>query len=282
MAVLSLSDAHLAFGHVALLDGAALALEAGERIGLIGRNGTGKSSLLKVIAGLEKLDDGVLQQTQGLRVRYVAQEPEFDSAGTVFDAVGEGVAEARVVRDAYEAHAGRADLDPAAKTAELDVLQTRIEALDAWNWEQRVETTLAQLHLDGTRTIAELSGGTRKRVALARALVAVPDVLLLDEPTNHLDLDSIAWLEELLVAFRGSVMVVTHDRAFLDTVATRIVELDRGVLRSYPGAFAAYEARKVEELSAEALASARADKLLAQEEVWVRKGVEARRTRSVG
>ena len=273
MAVLSLSDAHLAFGHVALLDGASLALEAGERIGLIGRNGSGKSSLLKVIAGLEKLDDGLLQQTQGLRIRYVPQEPEFDSAGTVFDAVGEGVAEARALRDAYEAHAEGAD---------LDLLQTRIEALDAWNWEQRVETTLARLHLDGARTIDELSGGTLKRVALARALVAVPDVLLLDEPTNHLDLDSIAWLEELLVGFAGSVMVVTHDRAFLDAVATRIVELDRGVLRSYPGAFGAYEARKEAELAAEGLANARADKLLAQEEVWVRKGVEARRTRSVG
>ncbi|HSC63433.1 MAG TPA: ATP-binding cassette domain-containing protein [Caldimonas sp.] len=273
MAVLSLSNAHLAFGHVALLDGASLSLESGERVGLIGRNGTGKSSLMKVIAGLEKLDDGLLQQTQGLRIRYVPQEPLFDDAGTVFDAVGEGVAEARVVRDAYEAHAEGVD---------LDALQTRIEALDAWNWEQRVETTLSHLHLDGARTIAELSGGTKKRVALARALVAVPDVLLLDEPTNHLDLDSITWLEELLVGFKGSVMVVTHDRAFLDAVATRIVELDRGVLRSYPGAFAAYEARKVEELAAEAKESARADKLLAQEEVWVRKGVEARRTRSVG
>ncbi len=273
MAVLSLSNAHLAYGHVALLDGAALSLEAGERVGLIGRNGTGKSSLLKVIAGLEKLDDGLLQQTQGLRIRYVPQEPEFDAAGTVFDAVGEGVAEARVVRDAYEAHAEGVD---------LDALQTRIEALDAWNWEQRVETTLSHLHLDGARTIAELSGGTKKRVALARALVAIPDVLLLDEPTNHLDLDSIAWLEELLVGFKGSVMVITHDRAFLDAVATRIVELDRGVLRSYPGAYDTYEARKEEQLASEALASARADKLLAQEEVWVRKGVEARRTRSVG
>ena len=273
MAVLSLSDAHLAFGHVALLDGAAFSLEAGERIGLIGRNGTGKSSLLKIVAGLEKLDDGLLQLTQGLRIRYVPQEPVFDVAGTVFDAVGEGVAEARAVRDAYEAHEEGVD---------LDALQSRIEALDAWNWEQRVETTLQQLHLDGARTIAELSGGTKKRVALARALVAVPDVLLLDEPTNHLDLDSIAWLEELLTGFAGSVVVVTHDRAFLDAVSTRIVELDRGILRSYPGSFTAYETRKGEELKDEALASARADKLLAQEEVWVRKGVEARRTRSVG
>jgi ATP-binding cassette subfamily F protein uup len=282
MPVLTLVDAHLAFGHVALLDGASLALDAGERIGLIGRNGTGKSSLLKVIAGIEHLDDGALQTGQGMRIRYVAQEPEFDLAGTVFDAVGEGVAEARVVRDGYETLAARSDLDPAKKGAELDALQARIEALDAWNWEQRVETTLARLGLDGVAAIAELSGGTRKRVALARALVAVPDVLLLDEPTNHLDLDAITWVEELLVGFRGSVVVVTHDRAFLDAVATRIVELDRGVLRSYPGSFAAYESRKEDELAAEALAKARADKLLAQEEVWVRKGVEARRTRSVG
>jgi ATP-binding cassette subfamily F protein uup len=273
MAVLSLSGAHLAYGHVALLDGAALSLEAGERIGLIGRNGAGKSSLLKVIAGLEKLDDGLLQQTQGLRIRYVPQEPIFDAGRSVFDAVSEGVAEARGVRERYEAHAPGDD---------LDALQTRIETLDAWTWEQRVETTLAQLHLDGARRIGELSGGTKKRIALAQALVAVPDVLLLDEPTNHLDLDSIAWLEELLKGFRGSVVVITHDRAFLDAVATRIVELDRGVLRSYPGNFAAYEARKVEQLASEALANARADKLLAQEEVWVRKGVEARRTRSVG
>ncbi|MDQ2735205.1 MAG: ATP-binding cassette domain-containing protein [Pseudomonadota bacterium] len=273
MAVLSLSGAHLAYGHVALLDGAALSLEAGERIGLIGRNGTGKSSLLKVVAGLEKLDDGLLQLTQGLRIRYVPQEPVFAADMSVFDAVGEGVAEARTVRERYEAHAAGDD---------LDALQTRIETLDAWNWEQRVETTIAQLHLDGARRIGELSGGTKKRVALAQALVAVPDVLLLDEPTNHLDLDSIAWLEELLKGFRGSVVVITHDRAFLDAVATRIVELDRGVLRSYPGNFAAYEFRKVEQLASEALANARADKLLAQEEVWVRKGVEARRTRSVG
>ncbi|MBX3621526.1 MAG: ATP-binding cassette domain-containing protein [Rhizobacter sp.] len=272
MAVLSLSNAHLAYGHVALLDNAAFSLEGGERLGLIGRNGAGKSSLLKIIAGLEKPDDGLLQMTQGLRICYVPQEPVFDARASVFDTVSEGVAEARTVRQQYEEHAEGTD---------LDALQTRIEALDAWNWEQRVDTTLAQLHLDGTRVVGELSGGMKKRVALAQALVAVPDVLLLDEPTNHLDLDSIAWLEELLKGFKGSVMLITHDRAFLDNVCTRILELDRGVIRSYPGNFSAYERTKEEQLAAEALANARADKLLAQEEVWIRKGVEARRTRSV-
>jgi ATP-binding cassette subfamily F protein uup len=272
MAVLSLSNAHLAFGHVALLDNAAFSLEAGERLGLIGRNGAGKSSLLKIIAGLEKLDDGLLQMTQNVRICYVPQEPMFDAGHSVFEVVSEGVAEARSVRQQYEEHADGVD---------LDALQTRIEALDAWNWEQRVDTTLHQLHLDGERPIGELSGGMKKRVALAQALVAVPDVLLLDEPTNHLDLDSITWLEELLRGFKGSVMLITHDRAFLDAVATRIVELDRGIIRSYPGNFTAYERMKEEQLASDALANARADKLLAQEEVWVRKGVEARRTRSV-
>jgi ATP-binding cassette subfamily F protein uup len=272
MAVLSLSNAHLAFGHVALLDNAGFSLEAGERLGLIGRNGAGKSSMLKVIAGLEKLDDGLLQLTQGLRICYVPQEPLFEADATVFDVVSEGVAEAKQVRQQYEEHAEGVD---------LDALQTRIEALDAWTWEQRVDTTLAQLHLDGSRRLGELSGGMKKRVALAQALVAVPEVLLLDEPTNHLDLDSISWLEELLRGFKGSVMLITHDRAFLDAVATRIVELDRGQVRSYPGNFTAYERLKEDQLASEALASARADKLLAQEEVWIRKGVEARRTRSV-
>ena len=272
MALLSLSNAHLAYGHVALLDATGFSIEAGERLGLIGRNGAGKSSMLKVIAGQEKLDDGLLQMTQGLRICYVPQEPVFEPGHSVFEAVSEGVAEARAVRQAYEEHADGVD---------LDALQTRIEALDAWNWEQRVDTTLAQLHLDGAREIGQLSGGMKKRVALAQALVAVPDVLLLDEPTNHLDLDSIDWLQSLLCGFKGSVMLITHDRAFLDGVATRILELDRGLLRSYPGNFSSYERMKEEQLAADALAGARADKLLAQEEVWIRKGVEARRTRSV-
>ena len=282
MAILSLSNARLAFGHVALLDNAAFSLQTGERLGLIGRNGAGKSSLLKIVAGLERLDDGLLQLTQGLRIRYVAQEPVFESDVTVFHVVSKGVAEAKAVRAAYEAHAAQDAAHGAAHDATFDALHERIEALDAWNWEQRVATTLAHLQLDGDRRIDELSGGTKKRVALAQALVAVPDVLLLDEPTNHLDLDSIAWLEALLRDFRGAVMLVTHDRDFLDNVVTRIVELDRATLRSYPGNFSAYERVKEDQMAAEALGSARADKLLALEEVWVRKGVEARRTRSVG
>jgi len=273
MALLTLIDAHLAFGHVPLLDGAAFSLEAGERVALIGRNGAGKSSLLKILAGLERPDDGSLQVQQATTRFYVPQEPAFDPAATVFDVVGEGVAEARELRSRYESHAPGED---------LDALQTRLEALGGWTWEQRVQETLERLHLDAAATVGPLSGGTRKRVALAQALVARPDVLLLDEPTNHLDLDAIAWLQGLVRDWPGALVFISHDRAFIDAVASRIVELDRGVLRSYPGNYAAYEATKARELESEALASARADKLLAQEEVWVRKGVEARRTRSVG
>ncbi|WP_326535134.1 ATP-binding cassette domain-containing protein [Pseudorhodoferax sp.] len=272
MALLSLSNAHLAFGHWPLLDAADFSLEAGERVGLIGRNGSGKSSLLKVLAGLERLDDGLLQRSQQVRVVYVPQEPQFESGATVFDAVADGVREARELRLRFEQH------DP---EDDLDAMQTRLEQLGGWTWEQRVEEALQRLALDGARPVSELSGGFKKRVALAQALVAQPDVLLLDEPTNHLDLDAILWLEELLRGFAGSLLVITHDRAFLDAVCTRIVELDRGLLRGYPGNFAAFEAAKQYELQNEALANARADKLLAQEETWIRKGVEARRTRSV-
>ena len=273
MALLTLSNAHLAFGHVPLLDGAALSLETGERVALIGRNGAGKSSLLKILAGLDKPDDGVLQLQTGLRRVYVAQEPLFDDSATVFEAVSDGVAEARELRARYERH------DP---EDDLDAVQTRLEAVDGWTWELRVEQALQRLNLPPQASVASLSGGTKKRVALARALVAAPDLLLLDEPTNHLDINAIEWLQELLNGWRGALVLVSHDRAFIDAIATRIVELDRGLLRSYPGSFAAYESTKARELEDEALANARAEKLLAQEEVWIRKGVEARRTRSVG
>ncbi|HRY88439.1 MAG TPA: ATP-binding cassette domain-containing protein, partial [Rubrivivax sp.] len=272
MPLLTLAHAHLAYGDAALLDDASFVLQPGERVGLIGRNGSGKSSLLKLLAGLEAPDAGELQRAQGLRCAYVPQEGGLDAAATVFDAVADGLADARALRLRYEQHASGDDL--AALHAQLDTL-------DAWHWEQRVATTLSQLQLDGTRRVGELSGGSAKRVALARALVAAPEVLLLDEPTNHLDLDAIAWLEGWLQGYGGAVVVVSHDRAFLDAVATTIVELDRGRLRAYPGNFAAFERRRDEELAAESAAAARADKLLAQEEAWVRQGVEARRTRSV-
>jgi ATP-binding cassette subfamily F protein uup len=269
MALITLLEAQLAFGHVPLLDHAGFSLETLERVGLIGRNGTGKSSLLKILAGLEKPDDGVLQVQSHIRIAYVAQEPDLDAQSSVFDAVSVGLQRVRDLIDEYSQGHG-----------DLDAMQSEIEALDGWNWEQRVGETLQRLHLEPEAIVSTLSGGTKKRVALAQALVAQPDVLLLDEPTNHLDLDSIEWLEGLLVDFGGSIITVTHDRSFLDNVATRIVELDRGKLLSYPGNFAAYLLQKEEQLAQEAVIHARADKLLAQEEVWIRKGVEARRTRA--
>jgi len=269
MALITLLDASLAFGHVALLDHADFALETSERIGLIGRNGTGKSSFLKILAGMEHADDGTLHIQQGIRIAYVAQEPSLNSEDSIFESVQRGLAPVLQLIEDYSNCVG-----------DLDQLQSQIESLDGWGWEQRVDETLHRLHLDPNAKVGTLSGGNRKRVALAQALVTHPDVLLLDEPTNHLDLDSIAWLEQLLIDFKGSVVAITHDRAFLDRIATCILELDRGRLRSYPGNFAQYQINKEEQLAQEAVISAKADKLLAQEEVWIRKGVEARRTRS--
>ena len=270
MAFITLQAAQLAFGDVPLLDRTSLAIEASERIGLIGRNGTGKSSLLKILAGKEQLDDGVIQFQQNLNIAYVAQEPQLQADMTIFEAVSEGLAGLKDTLEQYVTGVG-----------DLDTLQNIIELQDGWNWEQRVIETMHRLHLHGQARISSLSGGMRKRVALGQALVTLPDILLLDEPTNHLDLDSIQWLEDLLIEFKGSMVVITHDRAFLDRVSTRIVELDRGHLFSYLGNFAQYQITKEAELAAEAVTQAKADKLLAQEEVWVRRGVEARRTRSV-
>ncbi len=270
MTCLTLVNAHLAFGHVPLLDGADFSLAQGERVGLIGRNGTGKSSLLRILAGLEKPDDGTLQRQQGLVTAYVPQEPDLDGQATVFEAVQQGLAPVLDLIAQYESGQG-----------DLDSLQTQIEASDGWQWKQRVDVALQKLGLDGAARIHTLSGGNLKRVALAQALVMRPHVLLLDEPTNHLDMDAILWLQELLLDFAGAVVVISHDRAFLDAISTRIVELDRGKLRSFPGNFGQYQQLKQEQLEQEAVANARADKLLAQEEVWIRKGVEARRTRAV-
>ena len=283
MAVISLTSAQLAFGHHALLDHAEFSLETGERVGLIGRNGTGKSSLLKIIAGFQKLDDGLLVMQQGLKVVYVEQEPQFEAGQTVYDAVASGLGELPALLKEYDeltSQFGQGDDDKLMER--MHDIQLKLDAGDAWNLKNKVETVLGRLNLNADLGIETLSGGTKKRVALARALVGAPDVLLLDEPTNHLDFSSIQWLEGLLRDFKGSILFITHDRSFLDNVATRIIELDRGILLSYPGNFSAYQTRKQEQLAIEEVENAKFDKVLAQEEVWIRKGVEARRTRNEG
>lgn len=287
MSIISLSGAQLAFGHLALLDQAGFALEAGERIGLIGRNGSGKSSLLNVLAGRVKLDDGPLSIQQGLTIACVDQEPALPRGSTVFDAVAAGLGEVREWLAEYRALTTE-DLDGLGAHCDdlaherMHQLQIKLDTANAWNLSHRVETTLDRLGLEAQALVETLSGGEQKRVALARALVSSPEVLLLDEPTNHLDLKAIIWLEGLLRDFKGSVLFVTHDRSFLDNLATRIVELDRGRLLSFPGNFSAYKKHKAEQLAIEAIDNAKFDKFLAQEEVWIRKGIEARRTRDEG
>lgn len=289
MPYLKLSAACLAYGHVPLLDHADLQLDPGERIALIGRNGTGKSSLLAAIAagnGKGRLDDGEIWVQPGIRVGYVPQEPPFEPAMSVFQAVVSGMGETSALLAEYHdvSHHMAADDDDDdhdALLARLDKLQHELEARGAWAYEAQAEKVIARFGLDPDAVVGSLSGGQKKRLALAQALAQAPEVLLLDEPTNHLDIAAIEWLETLLIESGVTLFFVTHDRAFLDRVCTRIVELDRGKLASFPGSFRQYQERKETLLHEEALANARADKLLKEEEIWIRKGVEARRTRAV-
>src|SRR3989338_637764 len=285
MPLITLDNACLAFGHVALLDHADFQLDEGERVGLIGRNGGGKSSMMRVLASQGNLDDGSVWRAPTARVCYVSQEPGLAADDTVFDAVAQGLGGIRKLLHDYH-HVSHQISEPDADVDKLleqmQHLQTQLESQDGWSIQARIETTIAKLDLDAGKRVGELSGGQRKRVPLAQALVAEPDVLILDEPTNHLDFASIEWLEGLLNNFIGSVLFVTHDRRFLDNVATRIVELDRGRLTSFPGNFSAYQAIKERMLSDEAVVNAKFDKVLAQEEVWIRQGVKARRTRNEG
>ncbi|MGN5537019.1 ATP-binding cassette domain-containing protein [Alcaligenes sp. Lyrl_28] len=245
--LISLTDAQLAFGHHALLDHADLVIQSNERIGLIGRNGAGKSSLLKILDQRQAPDDGQVKRLGGLIVATVEQEPELDPTLSIYD-----------------------------------LLCGDFTETEDWQRPARVNALIDKLGLNPDALAGSLSGGQRKRVALANALVNEPDLLLLDEPTNHLDFDGILWLEQLLLDFRGSAVIITHDRRFLDVVATRIVELDRGKLFSFPGNFSQWQERKGEYLEAEKQQNAKFDKFLAQEEVWIRKGVQARRTRDEG
>ena len=285
MPYITLDKAALAFGHVALLDNVDFQLDEGERVGLIGRNGGGKSSLLKVLAGQAQLDDGTVWRQPATRICYVSQEPVLDADATVFDEVARGLGELHQIITDYHhlSHQlGEPDADYDKLLEAMQPLQTALEAQNGWAVTARIETAIQRLELDPEALVGSLSGGVRKRVALAQALVADPEVLILDEPTNHLDFASIEWLEGLLKDFRGSVLLVTHDRRFLDNVATRIVELDRGKLASFPGNFAAYQKIKERMLADEAVVNAKFDKVLAQEEVWIRQGVKARRTRNEG
>ncbi|KIO48798.1 ATP-binding cassette domain-containing protein [Nitrosospira sp. NpAV] len=285
MPLLTLEKVSLAFGHHTLLDHVDLQLDSGERIGLIGRNGGGKSSLLRILAEENKPDDGRIWRAPALRLAYVPQEPELDSALTVFQEVSKGLgAISQTLLEYHEVSHMLSDGtgNTSALLSRLQDLQTELEAQDGWRIQGRVETAIDKLNLPTDALIGQLSGGLRKRVALARALVVSPEVLLLDEPTNHLDFLSIEWLEGLLRDFTGSVLFVTHDRRFLNNVATRIIELDRGNLTVFSGNFAAYQQKKMELLEIEATHNQKFDKVLAQEEVWIRKGIQARRTRNEG
>jgi ATP-binding cassette subfamily F protein uup len=281
MPLLSFSDVSLAFGPEPLLDRASFQLEAGERVCLIGRNGAGKSTLLRIADGELTPDGGELWRQPGLRSARLAQELFVPDDTSVFDVVAGGLHEIGALLAEYH-RVARAVGDDPTLLRRLESLQHEIEARDGWRLHDRALSGLAAHGLSADAPIGELSGGSRRRVALARALVADPDLLLLDEPTNHLDVDVIQWLEELLLDFRGGVLFVTHDRALISRLATRILELDRGALTSWPGDYPNFLARKAALLEEEARSNALFDRKLAQEEAWIRRGIKARRTRNEG
>ncbi|MDP7478911.1 MAG: ATP-binding cassette domain-containing protein, partial [Vicinamibacterales bacterium] len=283
MTVIALDQVSIAFGHLPLLVDATLRLERGERVCVIGRNGTGKSTLLQILAGAQSPDQGVVRREPGARTALLVQDVPLSSDRPVFDVVAEGLGELSELVAAYHHMAVEVAAHPEpALLDKLGRLQQQLEERDGWRLEQRVELVVERLQLPSDAVVDTLSGGWRRRVLLARSLVAQPDVLLLDEPTNHLDIDAIAWLETLVTEYPGAVVVVTHDRVFLQQVATRIIELDRGRLTSWPGDYANYQRRQAERLADEAVHQAKQDKKLATEEAWLRQGIKARRTRNEG
>ncbi|MDP0043212.1 ABC transporter ATP-binding protein [Glaesserella parasuis] len=283
MALINLSNAYLGFGDHPLLDHTELHIEQGERVCLVGRNGAGKSTLMKVLAGEVQLDDGKLIFEKDIVVTRLEQDPPRHIEDTVFDYVAEGIAHLADLLKQYH-HISQQMLTDYSDTlmSQLSQVQAQLEHANGWQFENRIQDTLKLLELDPEKRLCELSGGWVRRAALARALVADPDVLLLDEPTNHLDVDTIAWLENLLLEFKGSIIFISHDRAFIRKMATRIVDLDRGKLVSYPSNYDVYLETKAEDLRVEALQNELFDKKLAQEEVWIRQGIKARRTRNEG
>ena len=283
MALLNLSNAYLGFGDHPLLDHTELHIEPNERVCLVGRNGAGKSTLMKVLAGEVQLDDGKLIFEKDIVVTRLEQDPPRHIQETVFDYVAEGIAHLSDLLKQYHHISQQMQTDYSDELmAKLSAVQSQLEHNDGWQFENRIQDTLKLLELDPDKRLCELSGGWVRRAALARALVADPDILLLDEPTNHLDVEAITWLEDLLLNFKGSIIFISHDRSFIRKMATRIVDLDRGKLVSYPGNYDLYLETKAEELRVEALQNELFDKKLAQEEVWIRQGIKARRTRNEG
>lgn len=283
MALLTINNGQLAFGDHPLLDKSDFALQENERVCLVGRNGAGKSTLMKVIAGDIIMDDGKLQINQDVVVSRLEQDPPRNESGTVFDYVSEGLAEAGKYLKEYHRLLDLLETDPSESNInKLSRAQEKIDHLNAWHFDMRIQSVLESLKLDGHTLLTDLSGGWQRKAALARALVSDPDVLLLDEPTNHLDVTTIEWLETFLKDFKGSIIFISHDRAFIQSMATRIVDLDRGNLSSYPGNYEEYLLAKEEALRVEADQNAQFDKVLAQEEAWIREGIKARRTRNEG
>ncbi|GAL31298.1 ABC transporter ATP-binding protein uup [Vibrio variabilis] len=283
MALLTIHNGQLAFGDHPLLDKTDFALQENERVCLVGRNGAGKSTLMKVLAGDIIMDDGKLQITQDVVVSRLEQDPPRDQAGTVADYVAEGLAEVGEQLKQYHTLLELVAQDPSeSHINRLAKVQESLEVSGAWRFEDRIKNILGALKLDGNTLLTDLSGGWQRKAALARALVCDPDVLLLDEPTNHLDVTTIEWLETFLKDFRGSIIFISHDRAFIRSMATRIVDLDRGQLVSFPGDYEKYLVEKEEALRVEEMQNAEFDKKLAQEEVWIRQGIKARRTRNEG
>lgn len=283
MALLTINNGLLAYGDHPLLDHADFALQENERVCLVGRNGAGKSTLMKVLAGEVQLDDGKLTVTQDVVVSRLEQDPPRNQEGTVFDYVAGGLAEIGHQLKIYQDQLDLIAVDPSEQNInKLARIQEQLEHTGAWRFEDRIQNVLAALKLDGHTKLTDLSGGWQRKAALARALVRDPDVLLLDEPTNHLDVTTIEWLETFLKDFRGSIIFISHDRTFIKSMATRIVDLDRGKLASFPGNYDNYLVEKEEMLRVEEMQNAEFDKKLAQEEVWIRQGIKARRTRNEG
>ena len=283
MSLVSLRNIHLAYGDHALLDGVDLEIESGERICLIGRNGEGKSTLLRVIAGQRQADEGERIVSGETRIAMLEQEVPEAADQAVLDVVAGGLGQvAALIHDYHEAVRALADAHDEQAMRRLEHAQHALDAADGWQLQQRVDSVVSRLELPADESFQALSGGMKRRVMLARALVMEPQLLLLDEPTNHLDVEAIEWLENFLLGWRGALLFITHDRAFLRRLATRIVELDRGRLTSWPGDYDNFLRRKQEQLHAEELENARFDKKLAQEEIWIRQGIKARRTRNEG